>query len=100
MSTSFQELRRAKGLTSREVADAAGVSLAEEYLYEIGGIVDKEVGQRIVKAFEQLTGERFNVSDQPTTILNTVGGTHVISNEVSRRQGRTNRKDRTYPDYD
>src|SRR5579875_649584 len=65
--TSFQRLRREKGLTSRQVAEAAGVSLREEYLFEIGGIVSKEIEQKIMQAFQQLTGEP--PEEQPTVTI-------------------------------
>lgn len=93
MDNSFQQLRRAKGLTSREIADAAGVSLAEEYLFEIGGIINKEARQKVMQAFQKLTG---TIPEQPTTIMNTLGGPHA----APTGQDRTNRKSLPHQDYD
>ena len=79
----FQQLRREKGLTSGAVAEAAGVSLREEYLFEIGGIVDEEIKRKILKAFEQLTGK--SLEEQPTLALQKthpslklIGGEHDL----------------------
>ena len=64
---SFQQLRREKHLTSQQVAEAAGVSLREEYLFEIGGIVSKETEQRIMQAFSKLTEQ--STEEQPTVVM-------------------------------
>ncbi|MBV9614576.1 MAG: hypothetical protein JO031_03865 [Ktedonobacteraceae bacterium] len=79
----FQRLRREKGLTSRAVAEAAGISLREEYLFEIGGVVSDEIKQKIMQAFQQLT--RLPVVEQPTPVINKVnrplkliGGDHDL----------------------
>lgn len=36
----FQQLRRAKGLTLQAIADAAGISLTDVYLFEIHCLTD------------------------------------------------------------
>ncbi|MBV9615649.1 MAG: helix-turn-helix domain-containing protein, partial [Ktedonobacteraceae bacterium] len=66
----FQRLRREKGLTSRAVAEAAGISLREEYLFEIGGVVSDEIKQKIMQAFQQLTGQ--SIVEQPTPVISKV----------------------------
>ena len=71
----FQRLRREKGLTSQAVADAAGVPLREEYLFEIGGVVSDEIKQKVLTAFHKLTGQ--SVEEQPT----------IAMNPISRSQG-------------
>ena len=78
----FQQLRREKGLASREVADTAKISLTEEYLFEIGAVVDKEIKYRIIQAFSQLTGQSYTLSDfepvneQPTVVMNKMDRLH------------------------
>lgn len=93
MSRRFQDLRRKKGLTSREVADAAGVSLADEYLFEIGGIVDKDVGPKVVAAYERLTGESNTVIEQPTVIMKKLGGSYELSRRGESSTDHTSDKD-------
>ena len=87
----FQQLRRAKGLTSQAVADAAGVSLTDEYLFEIHCLTDETLKHTIIQAFSQLVGHPYSLSDfesveeQPTVIMNTInrpqgfiGGSHEL----------------------
>jgi hypothetical protein len=62
----MRDIRRKYGLTSRAVADAAGVELQIEYLLEIGGLVSKQEVEKMLEALSRLTGEHFtteNVSD-------------------------------------
>src|SRR5450755_541899 len=53
----LQTARREAHLTSREVAEAAGVPLEIEYQMEIGGIVSQEDAEKILAAFSRLSGE-------------------------------------------
>jgi hypothetical protein len=53
----LQAARREAHLTSREVAEAAGVPLKIEYQMEIGGIVSQEDAEKILAAFSRLSGE-------------------------------------------
>ena len=83
MKGDFQQLRREKGLTSKAVAEVAGISLREEYLFEIGGFVSDEARQKILHAFEKLTGA--SLEEQPTLALQKVnrplkviGGEHEL----------------------
>ena len=88
MSITFQQLRRAKGLTSQDVADAAGISLTDEYLFEIHCLTDEAIKHRIIQAFSILTGHRYTLQDfasveeQPTTVMQHVGR----SRRVHRRK--------------
>jgi hypothetical protein len=72
----FQHLRRAQGLTSQAVADAAGISLTDEYLFEIHCLTNSEVKEKIIRAFTHLTGYPYILSDfepveeQPTAVMN------------------------------
>ena len=60
---SFQQIRQAKKLTSRQVADAAGVPLREEYLYEIGGIIGPESKEKLIQALSSLTSYHYVLGD-------------------------------------
>ncbi len=55
----IRDIRRQYGLTSRDVADAAGVELQTEYLLEIGGLVGSEEVEQVLNALSRLTGEQF-----------------------------------------
>jgi len=59
----FQKIRIEKGLTSRAVADAANIPLREEFLFELGATVSKEVKHKIIHAFSILTGQDYALSD-------------------------------------
>ena len=59
----FQQVRRASGLTSREVATLAEVPLREEYLFEIGGPTSPETRRKIIQAFSRLTGHAYTIAD-------------------------------------
>jgi hypothetical protein len=48
--------REHPGLTSRQVADMAGVPLRIEYLMEIGGTVSRQEADQVLRALSTLTG--------------------------------------------
>jgi transcriptional regulator with XRE-family HTH domain len=56
-----REIRQAKKITSRQLADAAGVSLRVEYLLEIGCKVTDEERDQILRALSALTGQVYAV---------------------------------------
>jgi hypothetical protein len=81
----FQQLRRAKGLASQAIADAAGISLTDVYLFEIHCLTNAAIKRNIVQAFSRLTGQSYQVSDfepgspteeQPTLVMNTFHQPH------------------------
>ena len=59
----LQETRRAHGLTSRAVAEEAGVPLRVEYLLEIGGAVSRAEAQRVLQALSRLTQTPYTEKD-------------------------------------
>ena len=59
----FQQIRREAGLTSRAVAQAAGVSLRDEYVFELGARVDQETKQKVIQALSTLTGHTYTLAD-------------------------------------
>jgi hypothetical protein len=65
----FQHLRRNSGLQSRAVANAAGVSLREEYLFEIGGVIPIATKEKIVAAFSALTNHPYILADFEAVLL-------------------------------
>jgi hypothetical protein len=52
---------RADILTSRQLAEYAGVSLADEFQMEIGGWVSEETALKILHAFSIKTGQRYTL---------------------------------------
>lgn len=63
ISPLLQHLRRKTNLTSRQVADEAGVPLRVEYLMEIGGIVTPEDAKKVLAAFSRLTGKQYSLQN-------------------------------------
>lgn len=55
--------RRAHDIPSRTIAETAGVSLADEYLMEIGGMVSEEIATKVLAAFSKLTGTTYTLAD-------------------------------------
>ena len=50
-------------LSTQQIALAAGVSLTEAYLVEIGGFVDPDLARKVVNAFSRLSGQRLTLDD-------------------------------------
>ena len=59
----LQQVRRDHGLTSRTLADEAGVELRIEYLMEIGGVVNRADAQRVLQALSRLTHTHYTEHD-------------------------------------
>jgi hypothetical protein len=56
LPTVAQIRREHPGLTSRQVADMAGVPLRIEYLMEIGSTVSRQEADQVLRALSKLTG--------------------------------------------
>jgi transcriptional regulator with XRE-family HTH domain len=54
----LQQIRREHNITSRAVAEEAGVDFRTEYLLEIGAAVERDDALKILSALSTLTGER------------------------------------------
>jgi hypothetical protein len=80
-SLTIHEIRREHNITSRAVADAAGVDFYTEYLLEIGGFVERGQAIKILQALASLTGEQ-------CTIENVAGLCTSIPSPVSERTRR------------
>lgn len=61
MITDLMRIRQAHNLTSRQVADQAGLPLRVEYVAEIGGLVGKEDGEKIAEALSDLTRKHYTL---------------------------------------
>ncbi len=64
----LMQLRHDHGLTSQELAQAAGVSLREEYLMEIGAVVNREDALKILQALSTLCGQPYTLNDVDVTL--------------------------------
>jgi hypothetical protein len=59
----LMQVRQRHKLTTREVADLAGVPLRIAYLMEIGGLTEREDVQKILLALSSLTQQAYAVDD-------------------------------------
>lgn len=59
----LQQVRRKTSLTSRQVAEMAGVPLRIEYMMEIGSHVSLEDALKVIAALSQLTGHTYTFTD-------------------------------------
>ena len=59
----IRDIRRQYDLTSRQVADAAGVDLQIEYLMEIGGMVSTTQAEQILQALSRMTGQHYTLEN-------------------------------------
>lgn len=62
LPTPMQIRKSFPGLTSRMVAEKAGVSLTTEYLMEIGGSVKREEAEKFINAFSTLVGIKYSLT--------------------------------------
>jgi len=61
MNTDLMKIRQAHGLTTRGLADEAGVPLRVAYLAEIGGNIDKEDAHKLLNALSRMTGKFYTL---------------------------------------
>ena len=78
----IRDIRRQYGLTSRAVADAAGLDLHTEYLLEIGGPVSNREVEQILQALSYLTGEHFTRDN--------VRGLGISSDRITKNSSQPN----------
>ena len=58
-------------ITSQQLAEAAQVSLSDEFLVELGRPVDAIVVNRVINAFSALTGHRYTFTDIEVSLKDT-----------------------------
>jgi hypothetical protein len=63
MAETLMQVRRESKLTSRQLANAAGVPLHVEYLAEIGGLVGKVEAESLLGALSHLTGKEYTLQN-------------------------------------
>jgi len=59
----IQQIRREHNLTSRVVAEAAGIEFHIEYLLEIGGLVERGSALKVLQALSTLTGKQYTLEN-------------------------------------
>jgi hypothetical protein len=74
----LQQIRREHTITSRAVAEEAGVDFRTEYLLEIGAAVERDDALKILSALSTLTGERCAVE--------TVGGLCIVTASTVKKR--------------
>jgi hypothetical protein len=68
MITNLMRTRQAHNLTSRQVADQAGLPLHIEYTAEIGGPVEEEDASKIADALSVLAGKCYTLETLGLTL--------------------------------
>ena len=56
-------LRQQTSISTQELAREAGVSLREAYIVEIGGFANREIAEKVIMAFSQLSGTLYSLDD-------------------------------------
>ncbi|HEV2655858.1 MAG TPA: hypothetical protein VGT82_12915 [Ktedonobacteraceae bacterium] len=74
----LQQIRREHNITSRAVADEAGVDFRTEYLLEIGAAVAHDDALKILDALSTLTGQHCAVD--------TVGGLCIVGTPAIKKR--------------
>ncbi|HYU71620.1 MAG TPA: hypothetical protein VEL31_02975, partial [Ktedonobacteraceae bacterium] len=80
----IQQIRREHNITSRAIAEEAGVEFRTEYLLEIGGAVERDDALKILHALSVLTGEQCTAE--------TVGGLCIVTTPVIKERDGAVRK--------
>ena len=78
---------RSTHLTSEKVAEVAGVPLWREYQIELGAPVPVEDAKKVLMAFSQLTGVRYNLSDVNLRLMMPTLQDHNDSGAKTDREG-------------
>ncbi|MDQ2887353.1 MAG: hypothetical protein M3Y39_14865 [Chloroflexota bacterium] len=73
----LQQIRSEHNITSRAVADEAGVDFRTEYLLEIGVAVARDDALKILSALSTLTGQ--------CCAIDTVGGLCIVGSPAIRK---------------
>ena len=58
----LMNIRQENNLTSRQLADAAGVPLRVAYLAEIGGLVEEIDAKLLLEALSKLSGKQYTLN--------------------------------------
>jgi len=64
----LMQARRDNNLTSRQLADVAGVPLRVEYVAEIGGLVEEMEAEQLLEALSHLAGKHYTLKDVQVNI--------------------------------
>ena len=63
MKPTLLSLRHQTKITTQDIAQEAGVSISEAYVVEIGGFADREVAEKVIRAFSRLSGTEYTLDD-------------------------------------
>ena len=81
----LMQLRRSLGsITSRQVAELAGVPLREEYLMEIGQPVTRDFAERIMGALSTLAEKQYELADVDLLLRNAESSTEETLSGLAR----------------
>lgn len=63
MKRTLLDIKRTTGITTQEIAEHAMLPIADVFVVETGGFSSRETAQRVVTAFNQLSGMRVTLED-------------------------------------
>jgi hypothetical protein len=55
--------REGRAITRQDIATHSGLSIGEVYIIDIGGYSSKQSIYKLLRAFNELTGQRLNIHD-------------------------------------
>jgi hypothetical protein len=78
MKQKLLDIKRTTGITTKAIAERTQLSIGDVFTVEIGGCATFELAQKVVEAFNQLSGMHVRVDDLKFSPLsNQTGGAHV-----------------------
>ena len=63
MKQTLQSIRRSTNVTTEDIAKVAGLSTGEVFVVEAGGFSTNDKVQKVISAFNRLSGLRIQMSD-------------------------------------
>ena len=70
MKQTLLSIRRTTNITTQAIAEKAHLEIADVYTVEVGGCASWELAQKVVRAFNQLSGMHIRVDDIRFSPLN------------------------------
>lgn len=63
MKQTLLNIKRTTSITTREIADTTGLTISETFIVEAGGYSTQEKVEKVLRAFNRLSGMQVRLSD-------------------------------------